>query len=56
MFRIPLPGRGGGFIQVIWEDFQVVQVGKEEKGRERRKGDEKSKREKKKGRKRDKRG
>ena len=39
-----------------WEDFQVEQVGKEDKGRERRKGDEKTKREKKKGRKRDKRG
>ena len=38
------------------QDFQVVQMGKEEKGRERRKGDEKTKKEKKKGRKRDKRG
>ena len=55
LFRIP-PREGGEFFQVIWEDFQVVQVGKEEKGRERRKGDEKTKREKKKGRKRDKRG
>jgi len=56
LFRIPYPREGGEFFQVIWEDFQVVQVGKEEKGRERRKGDEKTKREKKKGRKRDKRG
>ena len=58
MYIVPYspPREGGGFFQVIWEDFQVVQVGKEEKGRERRKGDEKTKREKKKGRKRDKRG
>ena len=55
-FRIPPREGGGNFFQVIWEDFQVEQVGKEDKGRERRKGDEKTKREKKKGRKRDKRG
>ena len=46
MYIVPFSGRGGEFFQVIWEDFQVVQVGKEEKGRERRKGDEKTKRKK----------
>ena len=42
------PQEGGGIFSVIWEDFQFVQVGKEEKKRKRRKRDEKKKREKKK--------
>ena len=59
MFIVPYSPQEGGGDLFIWEDFQVVQMGKEEKGRERRKWrkrDEKTKREKKKGRKRDRRG
>ena len=40
----PLPGGGRGFFQVIWEGFQVVEVGKEEKRkRKKKKGGKKEK-------------
>jgi len=49
LFRIPPPGRGRGqFFQVIREDFQVVQVGKEKRKRKEKKGGKTKRKEKRK--------
>ena len=45
MFSI-VPTGEGGYFQVIWEGFEFVDVGKEEKRKRKEKREEKRKREK----------